>query len=77
MSEAAAQAILDPERQRQARVYARLQRRLEVIDMLFGGIYAFAWLVFGWAKALSASLSGLTGSPWLLVPLFALVFGAI
>ncbi len=77
MSEATAQATLDPERQRQARVYARLQRRLEVIDMLFGGAYALAWLAFGWGKALGASLAGLTASPWLLPPLFALAFGAV
>ena len=77
MSEATAQVTLDPERQQQARVYARLQRRLEIIDMLFGGVYAAAWLIFGWGSALAASLARVSASPWLRVPLFALVFGAI
>ncbi|HEX9012099.1 MAG TPA: M48 family metallopeptidase [Anaerolineaceae bacterium] len=71
------QVVLDPERQRQAKIYARLQRRLEMVDLAVGGIYALAWLGFGWGIALRARLESLTSSPWLLAPLFAAVFGAI
>jgi STE24 endopeptidase len=68
---------LDPERQKQAKVYARIERRLTIADMLFGGVYALAWLVFGWAVGLQRILETQTANPWLLVPLFALVFGGI
>jgi len=48
-----------------------------LVDLLFGGVYALAWLIFGWSAALKGALGGLTDSPWLLVLLYALVFGGI
>lgn len=66
---------LDPERQKQARQYARISRRLMLADLALTGLYALAWLVFGWSAGLRAWLGGLTGSPWLLAALFAVVFG--
>jgi STE24 endopeptidase len=68
---------LDPERQRQAKTYARIRRRLMVVDLVIGGIYTLAWLVFGWSAALRDSLQGITNSDWLLVPAFVAVFGGI
>jgi STE24 endopeptidase len=68
---------LDPERQKQAKVYARIERRLSIVDMLFGAAYVLAWLVFGWAVGLRRILESWTTSPWILVPLFALFFGGI
>jgi STE24 endopeptidase len=67
---------LDPQRQQQAKVYARIRRRLFVIDLALGAVYALAWLLLGWAAAVRAALEGLTTNPWLLVPAFAALFGA-
>jgi STE24 endopeptidase len=68
---------LDPERQKIARKYSRIRIRLMVVDLVITAVYALAWLVFGGSVALRASLARLTSSDWLLVPLFALVFGGI
>jgi STE24 endopeptidase len=68
---------LDDEKQKQAKQYARIRRRLWLVGTLFGAAYPLAWLVLGWANALAAWLKTFTGSEWLLVPLFAAVFGGI
>jgi hypothetical protein len=47
---------LDPEKQAQARQYARIRRRLWLLDTLFGALYLVAWLFFGWAKSLAGWL---------------------
>ncbi|GAB4477472.1 MAG: M48 family metallopeptidase [Anaerolineae bacterium] len=53
---------LDAARQQQAREYARIRRRLSLLDLLLGGLYLLAWLVSGlnvlvrdWALALTSS----------------------
>jgi STE24 endopeptidase len=66
---------LDPERQEQARQYARISRRLMLVELGLGGAYILAWLIFGWSAALRNWLSGFTSSPWLLVAGFAFIFG--
>jgi STE24 endopeptidase len=68
---------LDPQRQKQAKEYARIRRRLWVVDTLFSMVYFLAWIYFGWAIALRTALSTITTNPWLLVPLFVAVFGGI
>jgi STE24 endopeptidase len=68
---------LDPERQQLAKQYARIRRRLWLVDNAFSAVYALAWLFFGWAVALREWLSTLTTNPWLLVPAFVAVFGGI
>jgi len=71
---------IDPERQRQAKEYGRLSRRIWLVSMALSGVYAAAWLVFGWSTSLRAWLlrsSPLMASPWVLVPAFILVFGGI
>lgn len=68
---------LDPERQKQAKQYARIRRRLWLVDTIFSALYALAWLFFGWASALRDWLMGFTENPWLLVPLFVAIFGGI
>ena len=55
-----AQLSLDPERQKKAKLYARIRRRLFLVDVLIGGAYALAWLIFGWSSSLKASLLTLT-----------------
>ena len=76
--------VLDPEKQKQAKEYARIRRRLWLVDTAISLIYAGMWLGFGWTTSLRDWLTLLTEnwslntfSPWLLPPLFALVFGGV
>jgi STE24 endopeptidase len=68
---------LDPQKQKQAKEYARLGRRLWLVDTIFSAVYALAWLFFGWAHALRDWLSTFTSNEWLLVALFVAIFGGI
>ena len=68
---------IDPEKQKQAREYGRISRRMWLIETLFSLFYTSAWLVFGWAIGLRQWLVGLTTNDWLLVPAFVLVFGGV
>ncbi|MGB8213637.1 MAG: M48 family metallopeptidase [Anaerolineales bacterium] len=68
---------LDPEKQHQAKQYARIQRRFWLFDTLASTIYLLAWLLFGWAKALAAWLRSFTTNDWLLVLGFIIIFGGI
>ncbi len=68
---------LDPEKQKRAKQYARINRRLLVLDLAISGIYMLAWLVFGWSQALKVRLLQFTSSEWLLVLLNILVIGGI
>jgi STE24 endopeptidase len=69
--------VLDPERQKQAKQYSRISRRLWLLETAFSAFYLLAWLAFGWAGGLSAWLRTYTLDPWLLVPAFAAIFGGI
>ncbi|MEW6403064.1 MAG: M48 family metallopeptidase [Chloroflexota bacterium] len=79
------ETTLDPEKQKQAKQYARIRRRLWLVDNLFSALYVLTWLFFGWAITLRDWLSKLindnwsltAGADWLLVALFAAVFGGI
>jgi STE24 endopeptidase len=71
---------LDPERQKKAKEYARISRRLWLVNTLFSGIYLLAWLVFGWSIALRDWLSARSSAfsnPWILVAGFLVIFGGI
>jgi STE24 endopeptidase len=68
---------IDPERQKQAKEYARIRRRLWLLDTIFSAIYALAWLFFGWAIALRNWLTTFTSNQWFLVALFVAIFGGI
>jgi len=68
-------STLDPQRQQQAKQYARLGRRLWLVDSLVSFLYAMAWLFFGWAHALRDWLATVTSNEWLLVVLFVAIFG--
>ena len=68
---------LDPEKQKQAKEYARIRRRLWVVDTVFSTLYFLAWILLGWAISLRTALSKITSNEWLLVPLFVAVFGGI
>ncbi len=71
------QPVLDDERQKQAKQYARISRRLFLVDLGLGGLYVIAWLAFGWSASLRNFLLGLTSNDWLLVIGYLLVFGGI
>jgi STE24 endopeptidase len=68
---------LDPERQKQAKEYARIRRRLWLVDTIFSAVYALLWLFLGWSTSLRDWLTTFTTNPWLLVPLFVAIFGGI
>jgi STE24 endopeptidase len=65
---------IDPARQTKAKEYARIRRRLFIVDLAVSAGVTLAWLAFGWATALKAVLVRLTSNEWLLVPGFAVVF---
>ena len=69
--------LLDPEKQKQAKQYARIRRRLWLVETVLSTLYLLAWLFFGWARALTNGLKALTTNKWLLVFGFAIVFGGI
>jgi STE24 endopeptidase len=48
-----------------------------VLDLVLGGAYLLAWLVFGWSANLRSVLLNFTNNQWILVALFAAVFGGI
>jgi len=68
---------LDPEKQKQAKQYARIRRRLWLVDTILGSLYLLAWLFFGWGTSLRDRLVRFTTSDWLLIALFVAVFGGI
>ncbi|MBE7534635.1 MAG: M48 family metallopeptidase [Anaerolineales bacterium] len=71
---------LDPEKQKQAKQYARIRRRLWLVDTVFSAVYFLAWILFGWSISLREWLTGnwsLFTNPWLLVPAFVAIFGDI
>lgn len=68
---------LDPEKQKQAKEYSRIKRRLWLADVIFDAVYALVWLALGLAIGLRAWLAGLSANEWLLVAAFALIFGGI
>lgn len=68
---------LDPERQEKAKEYARIHRRLFLVDMAWNGIYAFAWLLTGWSIGLKTYLLNLTTNIWIVVAGFVAVYGGI
>jgi STE24 endopeptidase len=74
---ASSQTTVDPERQKQAKVYARISRRLMLVDLALGAVYVLAWLAFGWSQALKELLLAYTANEWLLVAAFAAVFGVV
>lgn len=67
----------NPERQEKARQYARISRRLMLVNLVISGGYALAWLAFGWSQQWSATVQALTPNPWFQVPIYLLGFGGL
>src|SRR5689334_5162300 len=68
---------LDPEKQQQAKQYARIRRRVWLVDTVFSALYMLAWLFFGWSIALRNWVVNITLNDWLMVVLYIIVFGGI
>jgi len=68
---------IDIEKQKQAKQYSRILRRLWLVDNLFGLAYLLVWLFLGWSIALRAWLTSLTTNAWLLVALYCAIFGGL
>jgi len=71
------QPTLDTERQVQAKIYARIRRRLMFVDLFLGIAYLLAWLLFGWSLELRELLSAFINNDWLLVAVYSVIFGGI
>jgi STE24 endopeptidase len=71
------QPTLDPEKQKQAKEYGRIKRRMWLMDTLFSAAYVLLWLFTGWSVSLRTWLASFTENPWLLVPLYLIVFGGV
>ncbi len=77
------ETTLDLEKQKQAKQYARIRRRLWLVDTLLSAAYALAWLFLGWSISIRTWLSTLvtenwsltTGSDWLVIGLYIVIFG--
>lgn len=68
---------LDPERQQQAKRYARIRRRLWLLNTVLGALYALAWLLTGGSITLRDWLLTISPNPWFVVAGFVIVFGGI
>ncbi len=68
---------LDPERQIRAKQYARINRRLMVVDLAIGGVYMFIWLLFGWSETLKSWLSNYVNNQLALLLIYVIIFGGI
>ena len=75
MTEQPPRPTLDAERQQKARQYARVRRRLFVVNLAVGGLYAGLWLALGISPEVKRAVLNLTQNPWLLVVGYGLVFG--
>ncbi len=77
MEETLAPTSIDPERQEEAKTYARIRRRLMLVSLGLNAAYILAWLLLGWSANLKAALLTLTVNDWLVVAGFGAVFGGI
>ena len=71
------EVVLDAERQKKARQYAHIERKLFFVDLALGGVYVIAWLIFGWSIAVKNALAAISTSDWFLVAGVAFVFVAV
>jgi STE24 endopeptidase len=73
-SEQPAPPTLDAGRQKQARQYARIRRRLMVVDLALGGIYVILWLALGWSVALRSWVETISPAPAVALILYTVGF---
>ncbi len=68
---------INQDRQVQAKRYARINRRLMLVDLALGGLYILIWLFTGISPALKAALERISANPWFLVVGYGAIFGGI
>jgi STE24 endopeptidase len=68
---------LDPQRQDQAKQYARIQRRFMFLDLVLGAALLITWLLTGWSIQLRNWITAWTTNPWLAVLMYGAVFGGV
>jgi STE24 endopeptidase len=68
---------LDPEKQKQAKEYSRIRRRLWLVDTVFSAVYALAWLFLGWSISLRTWLMTITTNEWLIIAFYIAIFGGV
>ncbi len=68
---------LDPEKQKLAKQYSRISRRLWLVDTLFSVVYALAWLFLDWSASIRTWLMTITTNEWLLIALYIIIFGGV
>lgn len=68
---------LDPEKQKRAKQYGLINRRLMVVDLAISGVYMLVWLLAGWSQALKLWLMQFTSSVGLLLVLYVGILGGI
>jgi STE24 endopeptidase len=71
------QTTLDLEKQKQAKQYSRIRRRLWLVDTIFSAAYALAWLFFGWSASIRTWLTSVTTNDWFLVAFYIAIFGGV
>lgn len=71
------QQILDPVRQQQAKQYAKIRRRLLLVDLFLGTALLLAWLLTGLSAWLRDWISTWTSNPWIALAAYAGVLGAV
>jgi len=69
--------VLDPERQLQAKKYAKIQRKFMLFDLGLGVVLLLAWLLLGWSALLRDWIFSWTHSPWIAVLAFGFIFGGV
>lgn len=75
MDNRSVEITLDEERQATAREYARVSRRLLLLELVIGGTYLVLWLAAGWYLDLRQWIESLVGAPAVVVALFLIGFG--
>jgi STE24 endopeptidase len=71
------QTTLDPERQKQAKQYARIKRRLWLVDTSLSAVYLLAWIFFGWSISLRDWIASFAADDWSLIAIFIIIFGGL
>ncbi|WKZ41856.1 MAG: M48 family metallopeptidase [Anaerolineales bacterium] len=71
------QTTLDPQRQKQAKEYARIRRRLWLVDTALSAVYMLAWIVLGWSISLRAWIASFAADDWSLIAIFVIIFGGV
>src|SRR5512143_3350235 len=71
------EVVLDAERQKKAKQYARIGRKLFFVDLALGGVYVSAWLIFGWSISVRNALVAISAADWFLVAGVSFVFVAV